>query len=31
MTREVRAELPAGVAAWLLPAAITLDHIRAGK
>lgn len=28
MTREARAELPAGVAIWLMPTAITLDHVR---
>jgi hypothetical protein len=29
--REARAELPVGVATWLMPAAITFDHIKAGK
>jgi hypothetical protein len=30
MTREARKELPVGVATWLLPAAITWDHVRKG-
>jgi len=28
MTREFRADLPAGVANWLMPAAVTYDHVR---
>lgn len=28
MTRDARAELPAGVAIWLLPAALAYDHAR---
>jgi hypothetical protein len=28
MTPDVRAELPVGVATWLLPAALAYDHAR---